>query len=101
MPNSVKSALKCSHRCMIVLEDRLKRRGRDEGKGFWRNVSGQIHGVMENAHDLDDLSRCSAIHDEMSPSSAVACDVEAAEIGKDFVARDARRGGIRAPLRRQ
>ena len=48
--------------------------------GFWRNVSGQIHGVMENAH-LDDLSRCSAIHDEMSSSSAVACDVEAAEVG--------------------
>jgi hypothetical protein len=50
-------------------------------RGFSRNVSGQIHGVMENAHDLDDLSRCGAIHDEMSPSSAVACDVEAAEIG--------------------
>ena len=42
---------------------------------------GQIRGVMENAHDLDDLSRCGAIHDEMPPSSAVACDVEAAEIG--------------------
>src|SRR5271168_354494 len=77
------------------------RRGLGKLGGFWRNVSGQIHGVMENARDLDDLSRCSAIHDEMSSSSAVACDVEAAEIGKDFVARDARRGGIRAPLRRQ
>ena len=69
---------------MIVLEVAL--RGAEGTRttslgGFWRNVSGQIHGVMENAHDLDDLSRCSAIHDEMSPSSAVACDVEAAEIG--------------------
>ena len=81
MPNSVKSMSKCRPSCLIVLEDRLERRGRDEGKGFWRNVSGQIHGVMENAHDLDDLSRCGAIHDEMPPSSAVACDVEAAETG--------------------
>jgi hypothetical protein len=45
-------------------------------------------GVMEDAHDLGDLSRCGAIHDEMSPASAAACDVEAAEIGEDFVARD-------------
>jgi hypothetical protein len=45
--------------------------------------------ASENAHELDGLSRCGAIHDEMSPSSAVACDVEDAEIGWDFVAREA------------
>ena len=60
MRHSIKSALKYSPWCRIVLKDRLERRGRDEGKvprRFLAECVGPIHGVMENAHDLDDLRR--------------------------------------------
>jgi hypothetical protein len=57
----------------------------------WRDVPGQVHGVMENTHNLNHLPCPCAIHYEMPSASALARDVKAAEAGQDFVAGRASR----------
>jgi hypothetical protein len=52
-------------------------------------VLGQIHRVVENAHDFDHLTSGGAVHDEMPSAPAFAGDVQAAQAALDFIARGA------------
>ena len=49
-------------------------------------MPGQIHRVVENAHDFDHLTGGGGVHDEMPAASALAGDVQAAQAGLDFIA---------------
>jgi hypothetical protein len=49
-------------------------------------MPSEIHRVMKNPDDLDDLVASGAIHDEMTPTPALACNVKAAESRKNVIA---------------
>lgn len=65
-----------------------------------RKVSGEVHRVVEDPDDFDDLSRRGAIEDEMPSPAPVPRDVQRAQLRQDLVARDAA-GGVRAGLERR
>ena len=43
-------------------------------------MASKIHGIVENAEDLDDTLGLLAIHDEMPPALAVSSDMEATQV---------------------
>ena len=54
-----------------------------------RNMTRQIHCVVQNADDLNHLPGCRAIHDEMTPAPTFARDMQRPKIGENFVTGDA------------
>jgi len=54
-----------------------------------RNMTRQIHCIVQNANDLNHLPGCRAIHDEMPSAPTFARDMQRPKIGENFVTGDA------------
>jgi len=59
----------------------------DSGR-FRGNVAGEVHGIMEDADDLDHLFRLGAIHDDVTTAPTVSCDVQGSNAGTEFITGD-------------
>jgi hypothetical protein len=47
-------------------------------------MSRQIHRVVKDSHDFDHMTLGRAIHDEMSPASAMPRDMKGSQVGTNF-----------------